>query len=151
MLCVPHNTKEVRHAYKTKHDLSRENKVSLLMITDGKKCHYLTVKSLLRGIKSKRDGGFYCLNCLHSYSTRDRLKKHENVSRDHNYCYVEMLDIGNYDEGSNKGYILEVDIVYLKDLHDLLSDLPFLTKRIKINNCDKLVCNLYDKKTMLLI
>ena len=58
-----------------------------------------------------------------------------------------MLDIGNYDEGSNKGYILEVDIVYLKDLHDL----PFLTKRIKINKCNKLICNLYDKKTMLLI
>ena len=62
-----------------------------------------------------------------------------------------MLDIGNYDEGSNKGYILEVDIIYLKDLHDLLSDLLFLTERIKIIKCNKLVCNLYDKKAMLLI
>ena len=78
MLCVPHNTKEVRHAYKSKHYLSRENKISLLMKTDGKQCHYLAVKSLpslLRGIKSKHDGEFYCLNCLHSYSTRDRLQK----------------------------------------------------------------------------
>ena len=44
MLCVPHNTKEVRHAYKSKHYLSRENKVSLLMKTDGKNCHYLVIK-----------------------------------------------------------------------------------------------------------
>ena len=73
MLYVPHNTKEVRHAYKSKHDLSRENKVSLLLITDGRKCHYLAVKSLpslLRGIKSKHVADFYCLNCLHSYRTK---------------------------------------------------------------------------------
>ena len=32
----------------------------------------------------------------------------------------------NYNEDSNKGYILEVDIEYPKNLHDLHSDLPFL-------------------------
>ena len=38
----------------------------------------------------------------------------------------------NYDEDSNKGYILEVDVEYPKDLHDLHSDLPFLSERMKI-------------------
>ena len=52
----------------------------------------------------------------------------------------------NYDKYSNKGYILEVDIKYPKSLHDLHSDLPFLPKRMKIDKCNKLVCNLYDKK-----
>ena len=47
---------------------------------------------------------------------------------------------------SDKGYILEVDIEYTKGLHVLHSDLPFLPERTKINNCNKLVCNLYDKK-----
>ena len=56
----------------------------------------------------------------------------------------------NYDEDSNKRYILE-DIEYLKNLHDLHSDLPFLPERMKINKCNKFVCNLYDKKTMLFI
>ena len=48
------------------------------MIANGKKWHYLEVKrfsALLTGITSKRDGDFYCLNCLHSYSTKDKLKK----------------------------------------------------------------------------
>ena len=53
--------------------------------------------------------------------------------------------IKNYDEDSNKGYIFEADVEYPKNLHDLHGDLPFLTERMKINNCNKLVCNLYDK------
>ena len=54
--------------------------------------------------------------------------------------------IRNYDENNDKGYIFEVDVKYLKRLHDLHSDLPFLSERMEINKCKKLVCNLYDKK-----
>ena len=54
--------------------------------------------------------------------------------------------IKNYDENSDKGYILDVTIDYPKNLHDLHSDLPFLSERIKINKFNKLVCNLHDKK-----
>ena len=55
--------------------------------------------------------------------------------------------IKNYDENSDKGYILEVHVKYLKNLHDLHSDLPFLPERMKIDKCKKLACNLYDKKS----
>ena len=54
--------------------------------------------------------------------------------------------IKNYDENSDKGYILEVDIKYPRKLHDLHSDLPVLSKRVKIDKCEKLVCNLRKKK-----
>ena len=54
--------------------------------------------------------------------------------------------IKNYDEDSDKGYILEVDVEHPKDLHNLHSDLPFLPERMKINKCNKLVCCLHDKK-----
>ena len=37
-----------------------------------------------------------------------------------------------YDEDSNKGYILELDVEYLKDLHKLHSHLSFLSERMKI-------------------
>ena len=63
------------------------------MITDGKKWHYFAVKglsALLRGITSKHDGDFYCLNCFHSYNTDKKLRKHEKVCNDHDYCYVEL-------------------------------------------------------------
>ena len=54
--------------------------------------------------------------------------------------------IKNYDENNIKGYILEVDVKYPRKLHDLHSDLPFLPKRMKIDKCKKLVCNLRNKK-----
>ena len=31
-------------------------------------------------------------------------------------------------------------------MHDLHSNLPFLPERMKIDKCNKIVCNLYDKK-----
>ena len=54
--------------------------------------------------------------------------------------------IKNYNENDKKGYIFEVDIKYLKKLHELHSDLPFLPERMEINKRKKLVCNLYNKK-----
>ena len=54
--------------------------------------------------------------------------------------------IKNYDEDSNKGYILEVDVEYPKDLHNFHANLPFLSERMNIKKCNGLVCNLYDKK-----
>ena len=54
--------------------------------------------------------------------------------------------IKNYNEDSIKRYILEVDVKYPINLNGLPGDLPFLPERIKIGKCNKLVCNLYDKK-----
>ena len=54
--------------------------------------------------------------------------------------------IKNYDEDSDKEHIFEVYVEYPKDLHNLRSDLPFLSERTKIKKCNNLVCNLYDKK-----
>ena len=52
----------------------------------------------------------------------------------------------NYDEDSNKGYILEVDVKYPKYLFNLHSDLPFLPERKKIEKYNKLVRNIHDKE-----
>ena len=77
ILFVSYNTEKIRLASKSKHNFKRENQVILLMITDGKKWHYLAVKSLsalLRGITSNHVGDFYCLNCFYSYRTEKNLK-----------------------------------------------------------------------------
>ena len=54
--------------------------------------------------------------------------------------------IKNYDENSDKGYILEVDVEYPKDLYKLHSDLHFLPERMEINKCDKLTCTIQYKE-----
>ena len=40
--------------------------------------------------------------------------------------------IKGYDENSNKGYFLEADVEYPKNLFNLHKDLPFLPERKKI-------------------
>ena len=69
--------------------------------------------------------------------------------------------IRNYDENSDKGYFLEVDVEYPKNLFsgvalngiafsgaalNLHCDLPFLPERNKIKKCNKLVCKIHDKE-----
>ena len=54
--------------------------------------------------------------------------------------------IKGYDEESDTGYLLFVDIEYPKTLRTLHSDLPFLPDRMKVNKVKKLVCNVTDKE-----
>ena len=63
-----------------------------------------------------------------------------------NVCKFAESFIKSYDEDIDKEYILEVDIKYLKHLHNLHRDLSFLLERMKIKICNKIVCNLHDKK-----
>ena len=87
---VPHDEIKITHAFKSKYNHTRKNEVVLLMITDGEKWHYTTLKSeptedgfnrptkslsiLFSGITSTHDGDFYCLNCLDSFRTDNALK-----------------------------------------------------------------------------
>ena len=45
-----------------------------------------------------------------------------------------------------RGYLLEVDVKYPKELHENHNELPFLVKKMKIGREVKLVTNLKDKK-----
>ena len=54
--------------------------------------------------------------------------------------------IQNYDEDSNKGYIIEVDVEYPKDLLNLHSDLPLLSESKKIKKYNKVFCDIDDKE-----
>ena len=72
-------------AYISKNNSNREKQVILLMIPNGegrkaksegrRRWYHLAVKKLLellRGITSKHNGNFYCLNCLDSFATEKK-------------------------------------------------------------------------------
>ena len=140
---VPHNTKKICLAYKSKLNSTRENQEILLMITDGKKWHYLAVtklSALLRGIASKHNGDFYCLNCFHAYATRDKLERHKNVYENHDYGCVEMPNKDNkilkYNHGEKS---MKALFIIYADLESLLAkmstcyDSPEKSSTTKIN------------------
>ena len=135
-LYVHNNTEKIRHAYKSKYNLNRENQVIPLMITDGEKWHDLVVKSfsaLFRGITSKHDGEFYCLNCFQSYTTENKLKRDKQVCENHDYCYEEMPKEDNkilkYNIGEKS---MKVPFIIYADLESLLEKM-----NIYHNNAEK--------------
>ena len=93
VLYIPHNTKTISVAYRSEYNNKRKKQVILLMITDGKKWHYLAVtnlSALLQGNSSNHEGDFYCLNCFNSYTTKNKLKEHEEICNNHDSCRIEM-------------------------------------------------------------
>ena len=54
--------------------------------------------------------------------------------------------IKNYDENSNKGYFLQADIDYPKELFNLHKDIPFLPERKKVEKVDRLICSIENKQ-----
>ena len=124
ILYVPHNTKKIEIAYKSKHNLTREKQVNLLMISNGENWHYLTVKNLsglLRGITSNHEGDFYCLSCFHSYRTKNKLEAHKKICGNCDYCHVDMPTKDNntikYNQGEKS---IKLPFVVYADLESLL-------------------------------
>ena len=121
---MPHNTEKICHAYKSKYNLTRENQVILLGITDGEKWHYLAVtklSALLRGIAGNNHGDFYCLNCFRAYTTENKLESHKKVCENHDYCSIEMPNEDNkilkYNHGEKS---MRAPFIIYADLESLL-------------------------------
>ena len=53
--------------------------------------------------------------------------------------------IKNYNERSDERYFLKVDVQNPEKLHEFHNDLPFFSKKLKIEKVEKLVANLNDK------
>ena len=68
---------------------------NFIKIDNGEKYHYLAVtslSSLLQRISSNYKEDFYCLNCFNSYTTKNKLKEHEEICNNHDSCQIEMPD-----------------------------------------------------------
>ena len=91
------------------------------------------MSALLRGITSKHNGDFYCLNCFHSFRTENKLKNHRNVCEDHDYWYVEMPEYDNkilkYNHGEKS---MKVPFIIYADLESLLEKLSICHNNIPL-------------------
>ena len=81
--------------------------------------HYLAVKKLsasLHGITWKHKGEFYCLNCLHSFTTEKKLKSHENMYIQRSLWIVmppekdKILEFNQYIKSDKILYIIYANI-----------------------------------------
>ena len=103
------------------------------MIGDGKKYHYLAVTNLsglLQGNSSNHRGDFYCLNCFNSYTTKNKLKEHEEICNNHDSCHIEMPERVNKILKHNLGEkSLEAPFAIYLDLECILKRSTILSKQ----------------------
>ena len=79
---------------------------------------------LFRGMTSKNNGDFYCLNCFSSFRTKNALKNHENVCKDHDYCCIEMPNEENnilkYNFGERS---MKISFIIYGDFESILEEI----------------------------
>ena len=115
--------KEICPAYISKINLNCKKQIILLMILNEELFqvwNYLAVKklsTLIRGITSKHDGDFYCLNCLHPFRTEKKLKSHEKICKNKDFRGIVMpsekyniLEFNQYMKSDKIPYIIYADI-----------------------------------------
>ena len=128
--------KEILPAYISKNNSTREKQMILLMIPNEEKegWHYLAVKklsALLHGITSNHKGDFYCLNCLHSFRSKNKFKFHEKVCKNKDFCGSVMssekdnvLEFNQYMKSDKMAYIIYADIESLITKKDACANNP---------------------------
>ena len=129
------------------------------MIANGKKWHYIALKSeptddrfnrptkslsrLLRGITSSHNGDFYCLNCLNSFRIDNGLKKHERLCDNNDYCETEMptqFNKRSFDERSLKTPFVictDLECLLIKNNHVKIIQMSLILKeKLCMNHVD---------------
>ena len=73
--------------------------------------------SLVRGITSKHDGDFYCLDCLYLFRTKNRLESHKKVFENEDFCNnvmpsedTKILDFIQYQISDRAPFIIYADL-----------------------------------------
>ena len=84
--------------------------------------HYLAVKTLsalLRGVtsKKKKKRDFYCLNCLHSFRTKNKLKSHKRGCENKDFWNViipsedtKILEFNQYQKFEKAPFVIYVNL-----------------------------------------
>ena len=113
------------------------------MISNGENRHCLVVKSLsglLTGITYNHKEDFYCLNCFHSYRTKNKLEARKKICENRDYCHVEMPTKDNkkikynYGEKSIKlPFAVYADLECLLEKMSTCSNNPEESSTTKIN------------------
>ena len=108
--------------YVSRHNLNQEKQVVLSVIWNGDKqrWQYFAAKELselLKGITSKHHGDFYCLNCFHSFATKNNLQSDKRVCEKKKIIIMstkisKILELNQY-QNPKKHHLLFMQILSL--------------------------------------
>ena len=108
----------------------------------GRLWHYLAVKkpsALFRGRKSKHYSDFYCLNCFHSFRTKNKLESHKKVYKNKIFCNIVMpsdtkiLEFNQYEKSDKVPFIIYADLECIIEKIDGCKNNPENSSKTKVN------------------
>ena len=168
-VCLKHYELDPAHYY-TSPGLSWD----ALLKFSKQKLELLSDINTIQFIESGIRGGVSMISHRHSIANNKYMMKNYDPNKEiksinyldannlYGWAMCEPLPVGNfkmYDDdkiikerlqnwksSSKKGYIIELDLEYPKELHDLHNSYPLAPEKIKVGTVDKLIPNLYDKK-----
>ena len=71
------------------------------------------LSTLLRRITSKHHCDFCCLDCLHSFATKSKLKSYKKVCKNKGFCKIVMPSEKNNMKSDKMSYIIYAEIKFL--------------------------------------
>ena len=96
--------------------------------------------ALFRGITSKHHGGFYCLNCVHSFATENKRESHKKVCENKDFCNVvvpsedsRILEFNQYQKSDNTPFVIYADLECLIEKIDGFKNNPKNSVTAKVN------------------
>ena len=117
-------------------------------ITQSVKCYAKANNKYMKDLYNPDEESIYLqyldANNLYGWAMVQNLPTHGFLWKDIEDFTSEKID--KLVKKDKRGYLLEVDVEYPKELHENHNELPFLAERMKIGREEKLVPNLKDKK-----
>ena len=105
--------------------------------------NYFAVKklsTLLSGITSKNYSYFYCLNCLHSFRTTNKLESHKKVCENKDFCNVikpsedtKILESNRYQKSDKAPFIIYAYLECVIEKIDGCKNNPENSSTIKVS------------------
>ena len=104
--------------------------------------HYLSAKNLsalLREITLKNNDDFYCLNCLHSFTTKNKLESHKRVCEKKDFCNgimpsedTKILEFNQYQKSDKAPLIIYADLECIIEKTDRCKSNPENSSKTKV-------------------
>ena len=82
-----------------------------------------------RGITSKNNGGFYCLNCLQFFRTKNKLESHESVCENKD---TKILEFNQNQISDRAPFIIYVDLKCIIEKIDGCKNNPENSSTLKV-------------------
>ena len=105
--------------YVSKHNSKREKEAIFLMIPNGERWLHIAEKKTVSIIKNGdiyNNGDFYCLNCLHSFRTKNKFESHKKVYENKDFCNdvmpsedTKILKFSQYQKSCKTPFIIYAD------------------------------------------